>query len=199
MSVIVTETLAVTAELCGSTFSEPAVRMMIQHLSAYPDDAVLNALVRCQKEVRGRLSLAEIISRIDDGRPGAEEAWAMIPRSERDSAVCTEEMLEALGSVSHMLDDEPIPARMAFKEAYDRAVREARSAGKPLHWRVSLGWDKTGREGPILDALKLGRISEQEAIGHIGYTDSGQAALGALGATPDSLRSLGVIKMVDDA
>lgn len=179
MNPIVIETLAVTAELCGTTFSEPAVRVMVGHLEAYPAKAVLAALHRCQKEVRGRLSLADVISRIEDGRPGAEEAWAMVPRSERETAVITKEMMEALCSCGDIEDS--IPARMAFKEAYERACRQARADGKPVEWQVSLGWDAgAAREGPILDALKLGRISEKQALGHIGHSETAQAALSAM-------------------
>lgn len=176
MNPIVIEQLAVTAELCGTSFSEPAVRVMVGHLEAYPDKAVLLALQRCQKEVRGRLSLADVIARIEDGRPGAEEAWAMIPRSEHETAVCTEEMFKALAACGDV-DGEPIPARMAFKEAYERAVRDARTAGSPVKWRISLGWDESGRSGPVLEALEAGRITREQAAGAIGHLDGGREAI----------------------
>ena len=60
------EAVAVTAELCGRTFSEPAARVFVADLAAYPEDAVLKALTRCRKEVRGALTVADVVQRIDD-------------------------------------------------------------------------------------------------------------------------------------
>ncbi len=35
---------------------------------------------------------------------------------------------------------------MAFKDAYNRLVQEARRDGKPLAWSASLGWDLDSRQ-----------------------------------------------------
>src|SRR3990167_9980819 len=68
--------VVVTGEVCGTDLSNPAAEVMVRELEQYPIDAVVSALKRCRREVTGRLSLATIIARIDDGHPGAEEAWA---------------------------------------------------------------------------------------------------------------------------
>ena len=71
-----------------------------------------------------------MLSRIDDGRPGAEEAWALIPKIEDPSGILTEEMQAAMRVAYGLLFDVPIAARMAFKEAYQREFQKARASGR---------------------------------------------------------------------
>jgi hypothetical protein len=159
------EAVAVTAELCGRVFSEPAARVFVNDLSGYPEQQVIGALARCRKEVRGMLTVADVIQRLEDGRPGVEEAWSMLPRSESESVVWTDEMSEAFAVASRIMDDDNVAARMAFKEAYKRAVDKARERAKPVNWCASLGHDPRGREGALLEAVELGRITAAYAIG----------------------------------
>lgn len=156
--------VAVTAELCGRTFSEPAARMFVMDLAAYPEEQVIRALSRCRKEVRGVLTVADVVSRLDDGRPGAEEAWAMIPKNEADSSVWTDEMQEAYAVAGPLLSEgDEIAARMAFKEVYLRKIIEARDAAKPVNWTATLGHDKHGREAAINRAVSMGRLTSDHA------------------------------------
>jgi hypothetical protein len=158
--------VAVTAELCGRTFSEPAARMFVSDLSAYPEDQVMRALTRCRKEVRGVLTVADVISRLDDGRPGVEEAWAMLPRSEYESAVWTDEMRDAFAVAGALLDEgDEVAARMAFKEVYSRKLIEARDKGARVNWTATLGHDKRLREQAINRAVEMGRIDSSYAAG----------------------------------
>lgn len=151
--------IAMTFEVCGSTeVSEGAQKIIATSLSEYPPFAIQAALERCCREVKGRLALADIIQRIDDGRPGVEEAWAIVDRARKDAnstIVWTTEMAEAFGVVEHMDDD--IAARMSFKEAYKRSCEEAKLERIPVKWMPSLG-DYNGRSGPLLDAVRLGRL-----------------------------------------
>jgi hypothetical protein len=161
----VLEAIAVTAELCGRVFSPGAARQFAADLSAYPEAQVLGALERCRREVRGVLSLADVISRLDDGRPGADEAWAMIPRDESQSVVWTDEMAVAYGVARHLLDEgEPIAARLAFRECYAQLVTLARCERRPAQWRLSPGRDPASREQVILDALEKGRLTRDYAM-----------------------------------
>jgi hypothetical protein len=158
------EAVAVTAELCGRVFSEPAARVFVDDLSAYPEHQVMGALARCRKEVRGVMTVADVVSRLDDGRPGAEEAWASIPKTENDTAVWTTEASQAFGVAVGLLDaGDAVAARMAFKETYLRLVAQARDAGKPVEWHISLGHDPRGREGVVLQAVEKGRITLERA------------------------------------
>lgn len=164
----IAEELAVTVELCGASLSEAAMPVMVEALSRYPLPAVLEALSLVQREHEGRLTLAAIIKRISDGRPAEEEAWAMAPKSERDSAVLTDEMNTALIACGPLLSDgDEIAARMAFREAYRDAVARARAHGVPVRWSISLGWDKAGRVAPMARAVALNRIPLAHALSHV--------------------------------
>jgi hypothetical protein len=161
--------VAVTAELCGRVFSEGAARVFVSDLETYPEQAVLKALTRCRREVKGMLTIQDVVSRIDDGRLGVEEAWAMMPFSESQSVVWTEEMAEAFGVALPLLcEGEKVAARMAFKECYLRLIGAARDAGKPIVWLPSLGHDKSGREPVLNEAVAKGRLTYEHAQ-EIGY------------------------------
>ncbi|WP_217589768.1 hypothetical protein [Burkholderia sp. GbtcB21] len=156
--------VAATAELCGTTMSQPAAELLLADLSSFDERAVLAALSKCRREVKGRLTVAEILSRIDDGRPGVEEAWAMLPRDEDSTTVWTTEMAEAWGLAREMIaESETVAARMAFKEAYQRLVNAAREARQPAKWSVSLGHDVNGRKGALLMAVAQKRITAEYA------------------------------------
>ncbi len=163
MSERLIEAIAIAAELSGTMLSKGAAKVMQSDLSRYPEQQVLAALSRCRRELRGRLTIADVVSRLDDGRPGVEEAWAMIPRSEADTVVWTDEMAVAMDVVHPLLDaGDAIGARMAFKERYQGLLQKARDASSPVRWSVSLGHDKSGREGPIRNAIDAGRLSADE-------------------------------------
>jgi hypothetical protein len=99
-----------------------------------------------------------------DGRPGADEAWAMLPYlDEAASVVITDEMAEAFG-IANGIDDKN-GARMAFRDAYNRIVERNKSQGIKPHWFASLGHDNQGREIVLKEAIRLGRISQSYAKG----------------------------------
>ena len=70
-SVELLKAIAVTAEITGRVFTEAGARQFAADLTDYDETQVFKALTRCRKECRGVLSLSDVISRIDDGRPGA--------------------------------------------------------------------------------------------------------------------------------
>lgn len=159
------QAIAVTAELTDTDLSEAAARVMAEDLAEYPEEQVLKSLARCRREIKGKLRISEVVSRLDDGRPGAEEAWAMIPKDECGSVVWTAEMSEAYGVAYQLLaDGEGIQARMAFIETYRNRVDAARSEKVPVQWIPSLGFDKQSREAALLLAVEKGRITHQYAL-----------------------------------
>lgn len=162
------QALAVVCELTGTQLSEAAVRVMARDLGAYPEDQVLGALDRCRKELRPReLTLSAILTRLDDGRPGPEEAWATVASAladERITVVWTEEMALASAPARAIIDD-PVAARMAFLESYRRFVQRARDASASVKWSPCLGWDAAGREGPLVEAVRLGRLTVNHVRG----------------------------------
>ena len=173
--------ILVTSELCGRTFSEAAAAVFVSDLSAYPEHQVMKALVRCRKEVRGMLTMNDVISRLDDGRPGVEEAWAMLPHTESQSAVWTDEMAQAFGVAVGLLDaGDKIAARMAFKEAYLAEVGKARDEGRRVVWRVTLGHDIHGRESVLMAAVDKGRISYEKAQEFVPALPRKDSAIGGM-------------------
>lgn len=200
MSIAILEALGVTAELTGTDITTAALRVMEQDLDAYPEEAVLQALSRCRKELSGRLTLAAIIQRVQelDGRPGPEEAWGMIPKDESGSVIWTDEMAQAFGNCYQLLDDgDHIAARMAFVESYRTLVRQAREFKNPVKWTPSFGHDPSLREGAILKAVELGRLPVQRACALLPSLTEKFQQRGLL-AAPDVQPNPQVISYLDD-
>lgn len=163
--------IAVTSEMTGTTLTDAAAGIMAQDLAQYPEHQVMNALTKCRRELRGRMSLADVIARFDDGRPGPDEAWAMVApalNDERVTMVITDEMMQAF-CLAQNLQDDPIAARMAFKESYSGKVCLARGQGLPVKWQATLGHDSAGREAPLLEAVEKGRLSAAHVRGLLPY------------------------------
>lgn len=137
--------IAVTAALTGTDLTEIQVEAMARELDAYPVEQVCAALRRCGREVKYKLTLADILQRIDDGYPTPEEAWSMLPRSEWQSAAMCRPMLVAYCDVSGWMDDDQTGARISFMRRYKEEVEKARAAGEPVKWKASLGWERDGR------------------------------------------------------
>jgi hypothetical protein len=164
MPMKLSDALFATAELCGTKLSEIAAELMLTDLSAYPAKDVQQALSRCRRELKGRLTIAEIVSRIADGRPGPDEAWGMLVWDEELTGVLTAEMELAQGVAWKLWHaNDKVGARMAFRDQYTRLITEAREQRKPVEWRVSLGWDKSARIGPVTEAVQQCRISADAA------------------------------------
>lgn len=159
----VVKALAVTAELTGTELSATALRVMASDLEHYPEDSVMSALTRCRKELTGRLSLASIIERLaqSDGRPSADEAWAIAldARDEALTVVWNDEICEAFSLARPVLvAGDKIGARMAFRDAYDRIARNGRESGRVPAWSASLGWDASQRTVALKKAEALGLL-----------------------------------------
>lgn len=162
------QAVAVTAELCGRTFSEAAARVFVADLARYPEAQVIAALGRCRREVKGVLTVSDVVSRIEDGRPGVEQAWALLPVTESQTAVWTDEMATAFGSCEALLRrNDMVAARMAFKEAYQREVTRARDAAKPVNWWATIGEDKYSRRAALEAAVHDGRLPLEYAQQHV--------------------------------
>lgn len=167
--------------LRGQTLTGGQKAMFFRALADYSLREVragLDAHVKDPERGRFAPMPADVIAAINalvaaDGRPGAEEAWATVVRGldEAVTIVWTTETAEAwrVAKPVHDSGDE-IGARMAFREAYNRLVAEARRQRRPAAWSPSLGHDPRQREAALLEARQLGRL------------DAAGAAL--LGVTP---------------
>lgn len=161
--------LAVTVEVIGTDMTPEAMRVVVADLAKYEPEVVLSALERVRRECRGRFSLADVLERIEDGRPEPEAAWALLPKDEESSAVITVEMERSMGPALKLLAaGDRIAARMAFLEAYRRELTRARSGGDPVQWRASLGHDQGGRVSVLAAAVQDGKISENAALTQAG-------------------------------
>jgi hypothetical protein len=140
---------------------------LAEQLSAFPVEQVMSALRRCRREGCKRLTLNEVLSRVDDGRPGAEEAWLLVPKADADSTVWTTEMAHAFAySVAALHDGAAVDeAKAAFKERYAELVAHARQVGIAPVWEARLGVDANGHEQALLTAVANGRISTATAVG----------------------------------
>jgi hypothetical protein len=133
-----------------------------------------------------------VISRIDDGRPGVEQAWAMIPQDEETSTVWTEEMAQAWGVAAPLLSNDRIAARMAFKEAYAKAVTDARDQKLPPKWTPSFGRDVPGRQAALAEAVRHNRIGLAHAVELLPH-DAAEGLVRSLGAMHPLLAAPSVV------
>lgn len=156
-----------TGEIYGKQVSPAAAVMFLSDLENYHADVIKTAMARCRKELRTFPSVADVIARVDDGRPGVEEAWSMIPKTEQESVVWTKEMRLAHSVCYSLIEEDPIAARMAFKERYLAEIANSRREGVPVKWSISLGFDVNGRAGVLTRAVDKKRISIAEAQNHL--------------------------------
>lgn len=164
------EAIAATAELIGREISPAAAVVMAKDLEEYPQEIAIQAMANLRREKTARFSTGSVIEQIEklrpDGRPGADEAWAMIPRDESASVVWTQEMAEAYGISLPLLNEgDQVASRMAFREAYARIVEANKLAGVKPVWQPSLGHDKECRDAVLANAVRFGRLTSDHAIG----------------------------------
>lgn len=155
--------------------SSTAKAMFFRALTQHSIEAVRAGFDAHVKDpARGRFAPkpADIVAQIDglvadDGRPGAEEAWAMACRAsdEAETVVWSEEMAQAFAVCQPLLEiGDQIGARMAFKESYQRQVEDARRIRRPVSWSASLGHDQAKRNTALLEAETRGLLSSGDAL-----------------------------------
>lgn len=165
----VINSLFVSLDMMGQSMSEQAVEMMATELYRYDFNAVQNAIKKCTRECKYRINLAEIVSRIDDGRPSAEEAWQEVyTLSEHDSKVMTREQQIAFCSVSYALQEatttDLINCKRAFVEKYNKLCEQAKADAEPVKYVMSMGSDSDGRKAAAVDAVAQGKLTQERAV-----------------------------------
>ena len=159
----------------GVTQSPTAKAMFFRALATHSIEAVLAGFDGHTKDSqRGRFMPmpADILAQIegmaaDDGRPGAEEAWALSMRAsdETETLVWTDEMAQAWMVCQPVMKmGDKVGARMAFKESYNRQVEDARRARRSVVWTTSLGHDSTKRHAALVNAETMGLLGAGEAL-----------------------------------
>jgi hypothetical protein len=150
-----------------------AIDLWFDVLRPWPLDVVTGAItahLRLPTTGRTLPIPADIVAQIkaaveNDGRPGKDEAWAscVSGNDELQTIVWTAEMSHAWGVCLPLLNErDNIGARMAFLEAYDKAVNQSRARGLPVKWSVSLGKDPERRRGAISQAVSDGKLPASE-------------------------------------
>jgi hypothetical protein len=152
-----------TAEAMGQTMSPGAITVYLAALSGIPEEAIKAALVQCAMNLKGRLTPQEIIARIEDGRPGAQEAWGMMPTSEDQTIVWTGEMSGAWAAAAPLMNRDKIAARQTFLEVYQKLVMNARNERRPARWTASLGTDQHQKETALREAVEQGKMTLERA------------------------------------
>lgn len=163
------DALTMTVEVMGQEISQNTLIQMVLDLEEYTEAQIAFALRACRHEIKGKLTLKDIIDRIDDGRPPREEAWSIALSSldERETVAWTREISEAMASCSALMESrDKVAARMAFLQAYDRLVLEARRLKRPTEWSLSIGQDVDRRLVCLEDSVRLGRLTQKQLAGY---------------------------------
>lgn len=106
--------------------------------------------------------------KVMDGRPGAEEAWAiaLTSQDEADTVVWSDETAEAFRICRPVLESSgAISARKPFLEAYSRLVAQARAERRPMQVAASLGWDKSRHAAALRQAVTVGMLPAPAVAG----------------------------------
>ncbi|APC14574.1 hypothetical protein BLL42_02050 [Pseudomonas frederiksbergensis] len=207
--------ICATAEAMGQEMSPGTAAMMAEDLAVYPVAIVRDALKSCRNEVKGKLAMADILSRVQlkDGRPGKDEAWsiALTGNDESETVVMTSEIQQAMVAARPVLNlGDKVGARMAFMNAYERLVSSARAEAVPAIWSVSLGFDPARRVMAVEQAVQMKRLSLEYANDQLlrlnlePITEDGQAIAGLLtGSTaepsPHLREKLAEVRQIVDA
>lgn len=149
--------------LPGPAWTEASELMYAMVLGPLPDetaDRLIREIVYRSKFRPTPSEMHQLYLDITTDIPGPDEAWAMVPKSEAETVVWTEEMREAYAMAAPLLEaGDFVAARMAFIESYKRLIERLRASTSKPRWSISLGTDKAGRTAVLADSLVRGRIS----------------------------------------
>lgn len=162
------EVMRATLEVYGSSLTRGAVETWWRLLEPYGIEDVRRALQEHLSESVYPPKPADVLGRLQrlDGHPDSDEAWryALAAMSEEATVLWTPEIAQAKSAADPIYaEGDRIGARMAFKTAYERAVREARQHGRRAQWRISPGHDPEERQQKVQEAVAAGLISENHA------------------------------------
>jgi hypothetical protein len=156
-----TELWKASCELAGKGPSDSAITLAFGLLSKYEWAPVRSAILSHMTKSEFSPKPVNIISFIEsqDGRPTADEAWAIAIESfdEYRSVNINQEIMQSLSEARGIYHDgDKVGARLAFRAAYDRTVSKARASGDGVGWYTSqgIGNDKGERR----DVMEKGEL-----------------------------------------
>jgi hypothetical protein len=162
--------MELAAEYFGKTLTVDVMRLYWTALTAYPIEAVESAFQEyiCNATQARMPLVSEVLVALgraepNSAYPSSDEAWGIAVKTfdEQQTVVVTDEVMGAREAAQPVMDiGDEVGARMAFRDAYNRLVTQARMKGnaKPRWW-ITNGTDKQLREQAIRQAVDLGRLS----------------------------------------
>lgn len=197
----------------GKVISGAAKAVFFEDVKRFSLNTMRGALAAHRlDEQRGRFTPkpADLLYQIQlqiakDGRPSAEEAWALAltSRDEANTVIWTAEMSGAFFIANTLLlKKDDVGARMAFKESYARLVAVARSTATPAKWSVSPGTDPLHLETAVRTAVTAGRLSAPSTAALLpNYADSDDeqnASAEGLAKVKELMSRLNTMRLEDD-
>ncbi len=158
-----------TTEYDLTPFSEDRVDMWMSALQKFPAGSVRRATEDFIKSSKFKPQLADIVERcaaqIAGNWLGADEAWAMMPKSEADSSLMTNEIAQAMAAATPLLEaGDRIAARMAFRDAYNRLTEQAKIEGRQPVYFASFGTETQGRLQMLANAVNARHMALEAAV-----------------------------------
>lgn len=150
----------------GKTLSNAAMKVTFKLLSGYPFEHVAAAIYKHIETSDRAPQPSDIIKllNIADEHLDADSAWLIVPKSEEDSAVWTDEMATAWGSCSKLYYSGDIfNATRGFKSEYKRICEISRLTNKPVNWTLTRGTNSELLKTCVEEALRLGRLKQDYA------------------------------------
>lgn len=155
--------------------SKAVMALYWEGLKRHPFEAVESAMwAHTQNTENGQFmpkiaDVVRILQRDNDNLwIGPDEAWALVPKSESDSAMLTDEIAQAVAAATPLLEvRDKVAARMAFKDAYTRLVERAKAEGRAPRYFPSFGTEPSGRVVMLADAVRKKQIALEAAVGSL--------------------------------
>lgn len=153
-----------TSEYDLPPFSDERIEMWMQALSKFPAGSVKRSAESYITSNKFKPQLADIVAgcvaQMDGNWLGADEAWALMPKSEHDSAMLTDEIAQAMAAAAPLLEvGDRIAARMAFRDTYNRLTEKAKIEGRAPVYFPSFGADTQGRVSMLANAVRTKQIT----------------------------------------
>lgn len=170
----------------NQALSDFALDVFLEDVDGYSFFDVMTAIRNARKQAKGRISIGDIMQQMqnNDGRPSAEEAWAMAIKSlnENLTIALTKETQDALGcgALELLNIGDKFNAGRAYIEKYNQLVTSARDKKVPISWFVSLGDDKDQRDNIVRQAYKEKKITKEQAEMILPYHKSDEGIYKAL-------------------
>jgi len=173
--------LAACLDMYGRERSDTVMALWWKLMEPYRLEEVQEALAVHMRTNKFCPTPADVIGLVSakDGRPTADEAWAMCPRSEDESLFWTEEMAKAYGVAAPLLHHgDQVAARKAFIDRYESLVATARAAGVRMKVTPSFGFDRAGREAAVHRAVERGLLPAAKAQVYLPAMDNAAPSIG---------------------